>query len=397
MKNGFKFLGIAAVLLLASSVILTGGLYVISAEKGDAKTYNTDSRIVTDNTFLSSGDSPTSQSELQNKFSAMYSISEDGKSITVVSKEYLEKYWSGNYEEEVIRSLGTEEVYFIIQDSIRIYMQYEKVILEGFESASSVKEVAERFPCLETQEISRPVTPQPDSDRVEKDIYTIVLYRLKALSSPKSFFTGAEAVLFVGGLPDIYSSMLPFSTYYIPNYSNNTDRDYILSVIGHSARINVTNVDLDKYSDLFGFCDKNRATVSFSSKATEQSILVYPTDEMYKVYGLEDNNDSESNHHETDATELENNNTPYFKVDIQNSICYLMSSDGSAVEAKGFFTHEGNVYVLHFDNDYQYLFYYIEGIGFQYGKAESNPLPGYEFDNGDPLVIEKDTLTPIEE
>lgn len=67
------------------------------------------------------------------------------------------------------------------------------------------------------------------------------------------------------------------------------------------------------------------------------------------------------------------------------------------MEADGLFSHEGNIYVLYLGNDYQYLFYYIEGIGFEYGKAESNPLPGYDFEDVNLLVIEKDALKSIGE
>ncbi|MBQ3848675.1 MAG: hypothetical protein II748_07505, partial [Clostridia bacterium] len=366
------------------------------AKNGVAKVYDMGSRISADINIIVGDDTPTSQTELQKKFSSMYDISEDGKTISVISKEYLSEFWHSNYEKEIINSLTTEEVYFIIQDSIRIYMEYDKVVLAGFASVSSNKQVAERFPYIEDQEVCRPVTSYLDRDKIEKDIYTIILYRLTALSSPKTFFTGEEAILFVGRNPGVYSTMLPWTTFYIPNYSGNTDRENILSVVGQSVKTNVINIDLD----LFGFCDKNDELISFKSKTTEQSIVIYPTDEIYKfpaLDGLEEmNKDSESNYHETDVPKIENN-TSYFKIDIQNGSCYLISSDGSMVEAKGFFTQNDNVYVLYFDNDYQYLFYYIEGIGFEYGKAESNPLPGYEFENVKPLVIEKDTLKSIGE
>ena len=343
MRNNIKFFIIVLVILLASSIVLTGCMYVIVAAKnGVAKVYDMGSRISADINIIVGDDTPTSQTELQKKFSSMYDISEDGKTISVISKEYLSEFWHSNYEKEVIHSLTTEEVYFIIQDSIRIYMEHDKVILAEFASLSSNKQVAERFPFVEEQEVCRPVTSYLDRDKIEKDIYTIILYRLTALSSPKTFFTGEEAILFVGMNPGVYSTMLPWTTFYIPNYSGNTDRENILSVVGQSVKTNVINIDLD----LFGFCDKNGELISFKSKTTEQSIFIYPTDEIYKfpaLDGLEEmNKDSESNYHETDVPEIENN-TSYFKIDIQNGSCYLISSDGSMVEAKGFFTQNDNV------------------------------------------------------
>ena len=309
MKNNLKFFGIVSALLLASTVVLTGCMYVIAAKNGDAKAYDMGSRISADNIIIADDDAPMSQTELQKKFGAMYDISEDGKTVTVISEEYLNEYWQSNYEKEIINSLTTEEVYFIIQDSIRIYMEYDKVVLAGFASVSSNKQVAERFPYIGDQEVCRSVTSYLDREKIEKDIYTIILYRLIALSSPKTFFTGEEAILFVGKNPAVYSTILPWTTFYIPNYSDNTDRENILSVVGQSVKTNVINIDLD----LFDFCDKNGEIISFRSKTTEQSIVIYPTDEIYKfsaLDGLEENKDGESLYHETDAPEIENINKP---------------------------------------------------------------------------------------
>ena len=180
MKNNFKFFSIVLVLLLASSIVLTGCMYAIAAENGDAKVYDMGSQISADGSIIVDDDTPTSQTELQKKFSAMYDISEDGETITVISKEYLSKFWYSNYEKEVIHSLTTEEVYFIIQDSIRIYMEHDKVILAGFVSVSSNKQVAERFPYLDSAELSsRSEKSSLDREKIENDIHTIIMYRLR--------------------------------------------------------------------------------------------------------------------------------------------------------------------------------------------------------------------------
>ena len=106
-----------------------------------------------------------------------------------------------------------------------------------------------------------------------------LLYRLKALSSPKAFFTGEEAMLSVGKNPGPNSTMLPWTTFYIPNYSKSTNRDYILSVVGYGSAMNST-VIVDEFSELFGFCNKYEATITFESKNYEQSTKVYPTVEL---------------------------------------------------------------------------------------------------------------------
>lgn len=284
MKRNIKFFTIVISLLLLSSIILTGCMYAIAADNGEMKPYDLNGQK--ENSDGSGGsiveDAPLAQNSLQAKFEAMYDISEDGKTITVISEDYLNKYWQSNYEKEIIKSLTTEEVYFIIQDSIRIYEEYDEVVLTEFASYSSTMQVADRFPFVEGKIIkTQPdVTPYYEWDDIDA-IYEIILYRLKALSSPKSFFTGEEAMLFVGAEPMMSGTMLPWTTFYIPNYSEKTDRDTILQAIGYAV---IPNIDylVDVISDLFGFCNKNSAYISFESKTNAQSTKVYPTVELDK-------------------------------------------------------------------------------------------------------------------
>ena len=145
MKRNVKFFMTVTALLLLSAVILTGCMYVIAADNGATKPYDPEQRQETsDGGVTQPGeknpgnsiveDAPITQGSLQAKFESMYEISEDGKTITVISEDYLNNYWRSNYEKEVIHSLTTEEVYFIIQDSIRIYEEYDEVVLTGFAS-----------------------------------------------------------------------------------------------------------------------------------------------------------------------------------------------------------------------------------------------------------------------
>lgn len=282
MKRNVKFFTIVISLLLLSSIILTGCMYAIAADNGEMKPYDLNGQKENNDSLDGNivADAPQGQKPLQAKFEAMYEISEDGKTITVISADYLNNYWRSNYEKEVIHSLTTEEVYFIIQDSIRIYEEYDEVVLTGFASVSSMMQVAERFPFVEGKTIkTQPdVTPYYDWDDTEA-IYEIILYRLKALSSPKAFFTGEEAIRSVGKEPGLNSTMLPWTTCYIPNYSKSTNRDYILSVVGYGIEMNSTVIE-DEFSELFSFCNKYEATITFESKNYEQSTKVYPTVEL---------------------------------------------------------------------------------------------------------------------
>lgn len=279
MKRNVKFFTIVISLLLLSSIILTGCMYAIAADNGEMKPYDLNGQK--ENSDSSGGniveDAPQAQKPLQAKFEAMYEISEDGKTITVISEAFLDEYW----HELTPRSLSTEEVYYIIQDSIRIYAQYDTVILSGFGSFAEDSRHAYIVPYIREDvviETQPDVTPYYDWDDTEA-IYEIILYRLKALSSPKAFFTGEEAMLSAGKEPGINSTMLPWTTFYIPNYSKNTNRDYILSVVGYGSAMNSTVIE-DEFSELFGFCNKYEATITFKSKNYEQSTKVYPTVEL---------------------------------------------------------------------------------------------------------------------
>ena len=531
MKRNIKFFTIVISLLLLSSIILTGCMYAIAADNGEMKPYDLNGQK--QNSDSSGGniveDAPLAQDSLQAKFEAMYEISEDGKTITVISQDYLSNYWYSNYEKEVIKSLTTEEVYFIIQDSIRIYEEYDEVVLTGYTSISSMMQVAERFPFVEGKTIkTQPdVTPYYDWDDTEA-IYEIILYRLKALSSPKAFFTGEEAMLSVGKEPMISSTMLPWTTFYIPDYSENTNRDYILSVVGYGNKMNST-VDQNEFSELFSFCNKYSAEISFVSKNYEQSTKVYPTveldnktypcfsiqipelnnailehrqdDKLYIdgeyicggmangcvnlvlnditgdgvpelcfvmatgsgmvdyniviidyqtkecIFSLSDrsyhdyklffrdgllcvlerkymsieftrtgvltydgskisvswdaeidypydwptsipidtptinppvNNDKESDNNNNDKNKQ---GKMYFKLDLVVKACSLMDCDGNPY-AEGTYVYEDDAYILSFGGDYQYVIRYDENIGYEYDKAYSNPIPGYEFEGG---------------
>lgn len=398
MKNNFKFFSIVLVLLLASSIVLMGCMYAIAAENGDAKVYDMGSQISADSNIIVDDDSPMSQTELQKKFGAMYDISEDGKTVTVISEEFLNDYWQSNYEKEVIHSLTTEEVYYIIQDSIRIYMEYDKVILTGFASVSSNKQIAERFPYLDGAELtSRSEKSSLDREKIESDIHSIIMYRLRALSSPKAFFTGADAIRFVGDEPAKYSSMYPEAVFYIPGYSFDTDRDYILSIMGGNSNF----TDLEKFTDLFEVSVKGGINIRFSSITNGTTTDVFPSEDIYRVPvpdGLETSKDNDvvnkPDSDKNNAPEEEKNNLYYFKLDTSNEKSSLMASNGKT-EAEGTHANEGDAHILAFDGDFQYVLYY-NGKEYVYAKGESNPIPGCEFEDEQSFIFDGDALVPIE-
>lgn len=87
---------------------------------------------------------------------------------------------------------------------------------------------------------------------------------------------------------------------------------------------------------------------------------------------------------------------PYFKLDLAGNICTLISSNGNA-STDGTYVQEGDAYILSFDGDYQYVLYYNEDVGYEYAKGESNPIPGYELDDGTWFSFDYGILTVKED
>lgn len=278
MKNNVKFFAVVLSLLSVSLLLLIGCMYVIAADNGEAKPYNMEiaSEIVSNGSIHTEvEDVPVSQSELQERFSSMYEIDEDSNTITVISHDYLERFWQSNYEREVIHSLTTDEVLFIIQDSINIYYRYDKLILPEFQALSSAASISERFPNVNEQVICRnPQESQRDYEQDKKNIHTIILYRLTVLSSPKAFIPAYEAILFVGDNPEEYNGMYPASLFYIPGYSAETDRNSLLYLLGGETDF----TDFENWIDFFDVSPWGTADILFKTKET--STQVFPTAEM---------------------------------------------------------------------------------------------------------------------
>jgi len=383
MKRNIMFFSIVISLIFLSVIILTGCMYTIATDNGEMKSYDLKGQKYNSEDdggktpdHILEDDAPAPQDLLKEKFKSMYDISEDGKSITVISEDYLKKYWQSNYEKEVIHSLTTEEVYFIIQDSIRIYEEYEEVVLTEFASYSSMMQVAERFPFVKSEIINTGANGNTYSFYDEEDIsniYAIIMYRLKALSSPKAFFTGEEAMISVGEEPGLNSTMLPWTTFYIPNYSESTNRDYILFVVGYGNKMNSTVIE-DEFSELFGFCNKNGAYINFESKTYAQSTKVYPTVEMekqmYNVCYADDNG-------------------ACFRLYRGG---YFSMSKGKYMSSAltGKYTLKDDVLTLILSDDHQYVFYYIENEGYLYYADYSTPYEMFFNYDEDTMFYEED-------
>ncbi len=314
-KNNIKLWILILIVISASSGTLLLGMNAVKETLREPQDYEFSEHkfdFIDENV---SQQSPDTQETIEEKFQEMYDIDEDEKTITVISKKYLNDYWASNYEKEEIKSLTVDEILFIIQDSIRIYEKYEKIVLQGYESnvkygyISTSAEYDRRFPksddyvwdgdetekfwrvpYIQTQiiksvdgyqveGISTPENIQRTLDGISADIQQIIFYRIEALSSPKVFIQKAEFLRFVGENPRNFSSKLPEQVFYCAGMKEAKQRNEVLDALridySRNALLPIDCGEID-LMDMAGDYFSKREVDSSSPMA----INVY--DEFYK-------------------------------------------------------------------------------------------------------------------
>ena len=299
MKNNCKFIVSVVSIILSSALLLTGCMAAIAASANTTRPYQLSTvpqtvpeaggdlnaetvhqnPIVIPNSVEAQIDpalqeTPVSQEELKAKFSAMYDFSKGKNTVSVISETYLEDFWSSNDEKEVVHSLSIPEVLYIIQDSIRIYNEYDTIIMAGF--SADTPNTAIRFPALKQQTI----TPNPDDrDHAREDVRKIILYRLQALSSPKAFFSVSEMMEYrkidLETIPDICREVF----FYIPNYSADTNRDLYLIDANYSNSRSKFGVFCFSYFNRMVFFSRGNPETVFPTK--ELSLEVQDNEIIY--------------------------------------------------------------------------------------------------------------------
>ncbi len=220
MKKEFKFLTTVVSILIVSMLILAGCMQVLSQNDSEPKDYDMDivSQTVAESTpEVITKDPPVSYNDMQKKFSDMSEISEDGRSITVISEDYLNNYWQENKNKQA--ALTSAEVLYIIQDSIRIYSEYDSLTVISNPTLESMhRRLIVRYPLMNGTLTGFPLDMQTiDTNYVNvcQSIHALIVYRLAALSSPDAFIFADEALQAFGSLSDFKSTYIQ-SIFYIP-------------------------------------------------------------------------------------------------------------------------------------------------------------------------------------
>ncbi|MBQ7646745.1 MAG: hypothetical protein IJS94_05700 [Clostridia bacterium] len=260
MKNRIIFGSIIIAIIVLSSVILAGCMDSIADDNGETKPYDiTESvkSITSDISVITESNTPTPQETMRKKFAEMSAVDEKEKSITVITTEYLKKYWSDGK----LRSLTEDEILFVIQDSIRMCEKYDKVILPAFTNITTgdgdaVKlyypgygyssDVGKTDYVIETKYSSmKELKTFSEYNEFKDAVSVVILYRMVALSSPGAFICNSEAISYYGGDPAMYSSLYPEGYHYICGYPETKDRkEYYKYFAGGNYKEEIDMTDL---------------------------------------------------------------------------------------------------------------------------------------------------------
>ncbi len=243
MKKNIIFVSITACLLIASVLILMGCMHVIAAGTDTSKPYLSEPL----NAVAESGEEPlpptesitppkgeglTPQAALSEKFGAMASVDQGTNSITLVTQKFLDEYWQSSPTDEQqgkkLRSLTTEEVMFIIQDSIRIYFEYDYCVLIG-RPAEDCADWERNYYAFNGSKVVVSAADKVEDlyYQVVADIHRIIVYRLAVLSSPEAFLTFNDVaeleINFEAEVELEYCVSAVEVLYYVPNLCTETD------------------------------------------------------------------------------------------------------------------------------------------------------------------------------
>ncbi len=131
MKNSKRITIIATALVLVSALLLCGCMYFISDAPIESKVYEPEQmsrpEVIEE--------APTAQSEMQKKFGA-YGKEETGENGEKIFHLFTEEQIAETLklrEDGVCRALTYDELIFLINDSVRMYYEYDKIVLPAYE------------------------------------------------------------------------------------------------------------------------------------------------------------------------------------------------------------------------------------------------------------------------
>ena len=138
MKNS-KIIIIAVTLVLAAALALFGCMYFIGESPEETKEYNSDEMTLP--SVIE--ETPTAQSEMQKKFGAYgkEEVGQNGEKIFhLFTWEQVEESLQMR-KDGIRRSLTFDEISFIINDTVRLYFEYDKIVMPDFSDHTTGVEI----------------------------------------------------------------------------------------------------------------------------------------------------------------------------------------------------------------------------------------------------------------
>lgn len=224
MKQNREFIFSVIAFLILSALAITAVLLRLADTDGQTKPY--ESAPLSESTDSAEWIESVSLAAIKDKFDRHVHIHSDGKTVTVFDAEEAEE-WAKRRESGEKFGLNETEIVWAIQDSVRLYRKYDRILLNPTHN--------ERCYDTERTEISPyhgDFSEYEDAEARNQarenaltDLYTLILYRIDTMSAPEAFFTSNEAAEFCGY--DDHLVQNP-TFYYIPAYSDRTERLQIL-------------------------------------------------------------------------------------------------------------------------------------------------------------------------
>lgn len=147
MKNS-KIIIIAASLVLASALALCGCMYLIGEPPEETKEYEPDEMTLPPVIE----ETPTAQSEMQKKFAA-YGREEKGENGECIFYLFTEEQIEESLQmrkDGVRQPLTFDEISFIINDTVRLYREYDQIVMPDFSEHTMGVEVNLYHPTIVT-------------------------------------------------------------------------------------------------------------------------------------------------------------------------------------------------------------------------------------------------------
>ncbi len=421
MKRNIKFLTIVTSLLLVSSFILSGFMYAIAADNGEAKAYDLN---VQKNTFAENSsqggiieDAPIEQGTMKEKFDAYLHV-ENGN-VTVFSEEQYADLKSVR-DEGKRNPLSYEEILFLMYDSINLYFTYDEIkltnaICDDILPLKYYLNTPSYVIYPENKDFNEYFDYYSSNNAYKKmlnEIYEIIYYRIYMHDA------GFAEVIH-------YNQYLENRTEHIAGGSSadnyNEENGYIISAAYKLLSIDESTVGgleneeklVNEYRKLiewqreFSSVGTDKKTPEINSHILGTKIieeansvddfifyiispsgngqLIYPTQELINMQPCENFN------YIAKASDVVS--SPVFYLDHYDVTVSMSTSMVSSFAAFGLFKEHDGVLQMHFahDDDGYYYVFHKQNDCYVYSAEESKPLPldGFDFSDGLSFVKER--------